>query len=88
MDLLGAISSNRTKPEMATIMLNAQAGLSLAEWLNKFEGALQSGVPESVASLFSPDGLWRDFSAFTWDLQTLEGRDSIAAMVGAVEGIS
>jgi Pyridine nucleotide-disulphide oxidoreductase len=48
-------------------------------WLERFETALQAQDAAAAAALFQPDGLWRDILAFTWTIQTLSGRDAIAA---------
>jgi len=56
---------------------------SLEQWLAVFQAALSQGDANAVAALFVEGGLWRDLSAFTWDIRTLEGRDAIAAMVRA-----
>ncbi len=47
-------------------------------WLERFETALQA-QDAAAAALFLPDGLWRDILAFTWNIQTMSGRGSIAA---------
>lgn len=62
--------------------MNADATM-LERWAESFSEALRSASGDAVAALFTPDGFWRDFAAFTWDLQTLEGAAAIAAMVAA-----
>lgn len=57
-------------------------------WLAKFEAALGTGSGAAVVDLFVEDGIWRDQAAFTWDLRTLSGHGSIAAMVDAVPEVS
>jgi cation diffusion facilitator CzcD-associated flavoprotein CzcO len=47
-------------------------------WLAQFDAALQAQDAAAAASLFLPDGLWRDLLAFTWTIQTMAGRDAIA----------
>ncbi len=48
-------------------------------WLAAFAAALQAQDAEAAAALFLADGLWRDVLAFTWALQTTQGRAPIAA---------
>lgn len=36
---------------------------------------------DAVASLFVPDGYWRDHLCSSWDLRTLKGRDAIKAFL-------
>ena len=55
----------------------------LNSWLEKFSAALQKNDSKSVADLFDPEGFWRDFVTFTWNLKTLEGRDEIVDMLDA-----
>ncbi|MDF0595339.1 NAD(P)/FAD-dependent oxidoreductase [Psychromarinibacter halotolerans] len=51
------------------------------DWLSRFDAALTSGDVSAVTALFEPNGYWRDILSFTWNLVTLEGRDSIGAML-------
>lgn len=48
-------------------------------WLAAFAAALQAQDAVAAAELFLPDGLWRDVLAFTWALQTTQGRAPIEA---------
>jgi putative flavoprotein involved in K+ transport len=57
---------------------------SANEWLEAFSSALASGEIERASSLFGDECFWRDLVAFTWNVKTLEGRDEIAAMLGAL----
>jgi putative flavoprotein involved in K+ transport len=52
-------------------------------WLAHFDAALQSESRASVASLFAPDGHWRDLLAFTWSITPKHGAAEIAALVVA-----
>ena len=54
-----------------------------SDWLDAFSSALASGEIERASSLFGDECFWRDLVAFTWNVKTLEGRDEIAAMLGA-----
>ncbi len=48
-------------------------------WLERLEAALSAQDAAAAATLFLPDGLWRDILAFTWTIRTMRGRDAIAA---------
>jgi putative flavoprotein involved in K+ transport len=53
----------------------------LAAWLESFSHALDAGAIDEALALFGDTCFWRDQLAFTWDLQTLEGRAAIDAML-------
>jgi putative flavoprotein involved in K+ transport len=55
----------------------ANAAVSAADWLARFEAALAAQDAVGAAQLFLPDGLWRDVLAFTWSIQTQFGRGEI-----------
>jgi putative flavoprotein involved in K+ transport len=55
----------------------------LAGWLQAFGSALERGAVDEAAGLFAEDSYWRDLIAFTWNLQTSEGRPAIAEMLRA-----
>ena len=55
-------------------------------WLAALEVALQSGNRAALASLFAPDGHWRDLLAFTWSITPKQGADDIAALMVAKQG--
>lgn len=59
------------------------ADSAVEQWLAAFDEALRAGQPDRAAELFEPDGYWRDFVAFTWNLRTLEGREEIHRMLEA-----
>ena len=48
-------------------------------WLQAFDDALEHRNAQTAGALFLPDGHWRDVLAFTWHLQTMNGRASIEA---------
>lgn len=50
-------------------------------WLADFETALATRDIERAVGLFAVDSFWRDLVSFTWNLKTLEGRESITAML-------
>jgi cation diffusion facilitator CzcD-associated flavoprotein CzcO len=56
------------------------------QWLGQLDVALQSGSRASVASLFAPDGHWRDLLAFTWSITPCQGAEDIAASMVAQQG--
>ena len=46
-------------------------------WLVQFEAALTDGDDTALKSLFHSESYWRDVLALSWNLQTLNGADSI-----------
>jgi cation diffusion facilitator CzcD-associated flavoprotein CzcO len=65
----------------------AQSEKELVEqWLGRLDVALQSESRASVASLFAPDGHWRDLLAFTWSITPKQGAEDIAALMVAKQG--
>ena len=55
----------------------------IAQWLDKLDVALHSASTASLASLFMPDGHWRDLLAFTWTITPCQGSATIAALMVA-----
>ena len=55
----------------------------VSAWLARLDGALEARDPKAFASLFAPDGHWRDVVAFSWNITTAEGRESVADMAAA-----
>ena len=55
--------------------------MTAAAWLARFFSS--DARPET---LFAPEGLWRDYLAFDWDLATYEGPEALAAMTAKVQG--
>jgi cation diffusion facilitator CzcD-associated flavoprotein CzcO len=51
--------------------------ISAANWLSKFERALEHPDGGMLQRLFHPDSYWRDALALSWNLQTLDGIDAI-----------
>ncbi len=51
----------------------------LQEWMTAFSDALAQGDYQRAADCFMPDGYWRDFLAFTWDMQTFHHTSEVAA---------
>lgn len=62
--------------------VQSEAALA-AQWLAKFDAALQSNNSASVSALFSADSHWRDLLAFTWSITPSEGGDAISALLVA-----
>ncbi|NIH71127.1 hypothetical protein FHX35_000797 [Auritidibacter ignavus] len=61
-----------------------ESAIAIAEnWLQSFSEALDSHNAEQVVEVFEPDGFWRDFVAFTWNLYTAEGHEHIRELVAA-----
>ena len=50
-------------------------------WLAQFEQALRDEA--ALKGLFTAGGYWRDVLAFTWDIETVHGRDAIARALSA-----
>ena len=46
-------------------------------WLAQFEEALAKPDDGLLKTLFHPDSYWRDVLALSWNIQTLNGADSI-----------
>jgi putative flavoprotein involved in K+ transport len=69
------------------VLEKVQSERELVEhWLSQLDVALQSASRPSVASLFAPDGHWRDLLAFTWSITPRQGADDIAALMVAKQG--
>lgn len=47
------------------------------QWICAFAAALEAGDAAAAAGLFLPDGHWRDIVAFTWNIETFNGRAAI-----------
>ena len=53
----------------------------VSEWLVALSNALERADFDSAADMFDEDSYWRDLVSFTWNIKTMEGRDSIKAML-------
>ncbi len=60
-----------------TPVLDSRAALQ--GWMTAFSDALAQDDYERAAACFMPDGYWRDFLAFTWDIQTFHHSSEVAA---------
>ena len=58
---------------------HATAPADAQRWLDRFAAALRAQDAAAAAEMFLADGLWRDLLAFTWTIQTMAGREAIAA---------
>ncbi len=52
-------------------------------WFGNLEATFGAQDTAAAIALFLPDGLWRDVLAFTWNIQSMSGRDGIAATLNA-----
>lgn len=50
-------------------------------WLAEFASVLNAGVSSAVTEMFGDECFWRDLLALTWNVITLEGKQSISAML-------
>ncbi|MCB2053856.1 MAG: NAD(P)/FAD-dependent oxidoreductase [Geminicoccaceae bacterium] len=57
--------------------------MQVQEWLERFGRVLAAGDVEAAVSMFADDGYWRDLLAFTWNIETMEGRSEIEALLRA-----
>ncbi|MBJ8347543.1 NAD(P)/FAD-dependent oxidoreductase [Antrihabitans sp. YC2-6] len=55
----------------------------VARWLAEFEAALAARDVDKAASMFATDSFWRDLTAFTWNIKTVEGPAGVADMLRA-----
>ena len=60
-------------------MTQPEIDAAVTGWLRAFEAALSAVDAATLAALFTADSHWRDVLAFTWRIQTLSGRDAVAA---------
>lgn len=77
---------NDFDPSMQEFQRAEEARRNAAHWLATFEAALGSRDPARVGALFHQDCHWRDILAFTWNLSSAEGRDSVAARLVTGQG--
>lgn len=66
-----------TEDPKAADLKAADSKAAAESWLAEFERALNNGEPASLEKLFHADSHWRDILAFTWDMQTVSGREAI-----------
>ena len=58
----------------------------IEQWLDKFNVALHSRSPASIAALFAAASHWRDLLAFTWSITPSQGAEAIASLMVAKQG--
>src|ERR1700687_1891442 len=51
--------------------------ITVENWLARFENALATSDDNLLKSLFHPESYWRDALALSWNLQTINGADTI-----------
>ena len=64
----------------------AKAGMNAASkaatrWLSDFEAALTAGDVDAASSMFASTSFWRDLSAFTWNIKTVEDPAGVKHML-------
>ena len=64
-------------------MLDTTADAEVRTLLDTFGAALERGDIAAATACFQDDCYWRDLVTFTWNIHTSEGKDQIAAMLGA-----
>jgi putative flavoprotein involved in K+ transport len=64
-------------------MLDTTPQARAQAFLDRLGAALAAQDVEAAANLFAPECFWRDLVAFTWNLDTAEGRDAIKARLAA-----
>src|SRR5436190_763892 len=55
----------------------------VSEWLARFGAVLERADLASAMEMFEEESYWRDLVSFTWNIKTLEGQESIKAMLQA-----
>ncbi|KZT32260.1 FAD/NAD(P)-binding domain-containing protein [Sistotremastrum suecicum HHB10207 ss-3] len=70
-------------------MSNIPTPTTIAQsWLDQLASHLASGSPEAVASLFQPDGWWRDHLCLSWDFHANEGVEVIKSFLKTQDRIT
>jgi putative flavoprotein involved in K+ transport len=64
-------------------MLDMTPEARAAHVLSSLGAALERGDIAAATACFQDDCYWRDLVTFTWNIHTSEGKDQIAAMLGA-----
>ena len=59
------------------------ASKSAAQWLSDFETALAGGDVDAASGMFAATSFWRDLSAFTWNLKTVENPSGVKDMLNS-----
>ncbi len=79
------VTSNKPVFEQAVVRCAKEL---VEQWLGQFDVALQSASRASIASLFAPDGHWRDLLSFTWTITPCQGAAEIAALLAAKQAVA
>ncbi|KAF0956697.1 hypothetical protein MLGJGCBP_00058 [Rhodococcus sp. T7] len=66
-----------------TLGIDNSAQQRIDTWLSEFESALAALDVGRATSAFLTDSYWRDLTAFTWNIKTVEGHEQIADMLTA-----
>ncbi|MDQ1670824.1 MAG: putative flavoprotein involved in transport [Actinomycetota bacterium] len=73
---------------MTDTLDRTDARAAVTAWLSSFEDALAAGDADGAAGMFLEDSYWRDLTAFTWNIVTVEGpagvRDLLAHTLDGV----
>jgi len=64
-------------------MGDATSTRQLTAWMADFAASLDRRDVAVAVVMFDNDSYWRDLLPFTWSIETLEGKGSIAAMLDA-----
>jgi putative flavoprotein involved in K+ transport len=64
-------------------MLDGKADAEMEQVLGALNEALIARDVSAAANLFTDDSYWRDLVTFTWNINTLEGKDAIADMLSS-----
>ena len=64
-------------------MGDATSTRQLTAWMADFAASLDRRDVAAAVAMFDDDSYWRDLLPFTWNIKTLEGKGSIAAMLDA-----
>jgi len=64
-------------------MGDATSTRQLTAWMAGFAASLDRRDGAAAVAMFDDDSYWRDLLPFTWNIKTLEGKGSIAAMLDA-----
>jgi putative flavoprotein involved in K+ transport len=58
---------------MTDTLSRTDARAAVTAWLSSFEDALAAGDVDGATGMFLEDSYWRDLTAFTWNIVTVEG---------------
>ena len=78
-----ALSATPRAEAAGTADAVAAAADEVAAWLGRLDAALAANdfSRAVIGDLFDPQAFWRDLSAFTWNIVTMEGAGEIRAML-------